>query len=188
MHQPDIEAVQRVLAGDTEAFGVLVQQYQQEIYRLAYRMTRNAEDAKDLSQEAFVQAYRALRSFRGQARFSTWLYRIAMNLCLNHLKAAAREDPAEVNGDLPGPRTDALDVLLTDERDRAVAAAIQTLPPQQKATLLLRVQQGLGHREIAEILDCSEGTAKANYFHAVRALQRKLRAFREGAPGHEHVR
>ena len=188
MHQPDIEAVQRVLAGDTEAFAVLVQQYQLEIFRLTYRMTRNAEDAKDLSQEAFVQAYRALGSFRGQSRFSTWLYRIAVNLCLNHLKAAAREDPAGLNGDLADSRTDALDVLLADERDRAVAAAVQTLPPQQKATLVLRVQQGLSHREIAEILDCSEGTAKANYFHAVRALQRGLRAFQEGLPDHEHLR
>ena len=183
-----MEAVHRVLAGDTEAFGALVQQYQGEIYRLTYRMTRNAEDAKDLAQEAFVQAYRALRSFRGQSRFSTWLYRIAVNLCLNHLKVTAREDLAEVSGDLPGSRTDALDVLLADERDRAVAAAIETLPPQQKATLLLRVQQGLGHREIAEILDCSEGTAKANYFHAVRALQRKLHAFREGVANDARVR
>jgi RNA polymerase sigma-70 factor (ECF subfamily) len=188
VHQPDVEAVQRVLAGDTEAFGVLVRQYQQEIYRLTYRMTRNAEDAKDLAQEAFVQAYRALAAFRGQSRFSTWLYRIAMNLCLNHLKVAAREDPAALDASLADTRTDVLDALLTDERDRAVVAAIRTLPPQQRATLVLRVQQGLGHREVAEILGCAEGTAKANYFHAVRALQRKLQAFREGASDHEQVR
>ena len=180
--------VQRVLAGDSEAFGVLVRQYQQEIYRLAYRMTRNPEDAKDLAQEAFVQAYRALHSFRGLSRFSTWLYRIAMNLCLNHLKATAREDPGEVDGGLADSRADSLGVLLTEERDRAVAEAIRTLPPRQKATLILRVQEGLGHREIGEVLECSEGTAKANYFHAVRALQRKLHMFREDAPGHEHVR
>jgi len=188
VHQPDVEAVQRVLAGDTEAFSVLVREYQQDIYRLAYRMTRNAEDAKDLAQDAFVQAYRALAAFRGQSRFSTWLYRIAVNLCLNHLRVAGREDPAEVDANLAGSRADALDVLLADERDRAVAAAIQTLPPRQRATLVLRVQQGLGHREIAEILDCSESTAKANYFHAVRALQRKLQALREGVPDHDQVR
>jgi RNA polymerase sigma-70 factor (ECF subfamily) len=135
-------------------------------------MTRNAEDAKDLAQETFVQAYRSLGTFRGQARFSTWLYQIAVNLCLNHLKSAACQDPAEVGDRLPDARGDSLAVLLTDERDRALAEAIQALPPQQKATLALRVQQGLGHRETAEILECSEGTAKANYFHAVRALQR----------------
>lgn len=179
MPQPDFGVVQRVLRGETAAFEVLVRQHQQDIYRLTYRMTRNAEDAKDLAQETFVQAYRALGTFRGQSRFSTWLYRIAMNLCLNHLKSSAREDPAEVDGHLPDARADSLEALMTDERDRAVSQAIGALPPQQKATLTLRVQQGLSHKEIAEILDCSEGTAKANYFHAVRALQRRLAAFRD---------
>jgi RNA polymerase sigma-70 factor (ECF subfamily) len=177
--QPDFEVVQRVLRGETAAFEALVRQHQHEIYRLTYRMTRNAEDAKDLAQEAFVQAYRALGTFRGQSRFSTWLYRIAMNLCLNHLKSSTREDPAEVDGHLPDERADSLEALMSDERDRAVAQAIGALPPQQKATLTLRVQQGLSHKEVAEILDCSEGTAKANYFHAVRALQRRLAVFRD---------
>lgn len=179
MPQPDFEVVQRVLRGETAAFEVLVRQHQQEIYRLTYRMTRNAEDAKDLAQETFVQAYRALGTFRGLSRFSTWLYRIAMNLCLNHLKSSAREDPAEVDGHLPDARADSLEALMTDERDRVVAQAIGALPPQQKATLTLRVQQGLSYKDIAEVLDCSEGTAKANYFHAVRALQRRLAEFRD---------
>jgi RNA polymerase sigma-70 factor (ECF subfamily) len=179
LRQPDFEVVQRVLAGETAAFDVLVRQYQQEIYRLAYRMTRSAEDARDLAQEAFIQAYRSLASFRGQSRFSTWLYRIAMNLCLTHLKSVARQDPAEVDGDLADQRADSLMTLLTNERDRALAEAIEALPPQQKATLTLRVHQGLSHKEIAEVLDCSQGTAKANYYHAVRSLQRKLQAFRD---------
>lgn len=179
MRQPDFEVVQWVLAGETAAFDVLVRQYQQEIYRLAYRMTRSAEDARDLAQEAFIQAYRSLASFRGQSRFSTWLYRIAMNLCLTHLKSVARQDPAEVDGDLADQRADSLMTLLTNERDRALAEAIEALPPQQKATLTLRVHQGLSHKEIAEVLDCSQGTAKANYYHAVRSLQRKLQAFRD---------
>jgi RNA polymerase sigma-70 factor, ECF subfamily len=181
VHQPDLEVIQRVLGGEAAAFDGLVRRYQQEIYRLAYRMTRNAEDAKDLAQETFVQAYRALGTFRGRARFSTWLYRIAVNLCLNHLKSAARQDPAEVDDRLPDARAGSLETLLADERDRAVAEAIEALPPQQKTTLTLRVQQGLGHREIAEILECSEGTAKANYFYAVRALQRRLAAFRNAS-------
>lgn len=179
MRQPDFEAIQRVLAGDTAAFDGLVRRYQQEIYRLAYRITRNAEDARDLAQEAFVQAYRSLGTFRGESRFSTWLHRITVNLCLNHLKSAGREDPAGVDERLPDSRGDSLAALLSDERDRALAEAIERLPPQQKATLALRVHQGLGHKEIAEVLGCSEGTAKANYFHAVRALQRRLAAFRE---------
>lgn len=120
MSQPDFEVIRRVLAGETAAFEGLVRQYQQEIYRLVYRMTRNAEDAKDLVQETFVQAYRSLGAFRGQSRFSTWLYRVAVNLCLNHLKSSARQDPAEVDERLPDMRADSLSVLLTDERERAL--------------------------------------------------------------------
>ncbi len=120
MSQPDFEVIRRVLAGETAAFEGLVRQYQQEIYRLVYRMTRNAEDAKDLSQETFVQAYRSLGAFRGQSRFSTWLYRVAVNLCLHHLKSSARQDPAEVDERLPDMRADSLSVLLTDERERAL--------------------------------------------------------------------
>ncbi len=179
MREPDFDVIQRVLAGETAAFDVLVRQYQQEIYRLTYRMTRNVEDARDLAQEAFVQAYRSLGTFRGQSRFSTWLYRIVMNLCLTHLKSVARQDPAQVDGNLADQRADSLMALLMDERGRALAKAIAALPSQQKATLTLRVHQGLSHKEIAEVLDCSEGTAKANYFHAVRALQRGLQAFRD---------
>ncbi len=179
MRQSDSDVIQRVLAGDRAAFEALVRQYQERIYRLAYRMTRNAEDAKDLAQEAFVQAYRSLGNFQQRSSFSTWLYRITMNLCLNHLRTAGRMDPAEVGGSFTDGRSNSLDAILTDERDRALAAAIEALPPQQKATLTLRVHQGLSHREIGEILDCSEGTSKANYFHAVRGLQRKLQAFRD---------
>jgi RNA polymerase sigma-70 factor (ECF subfamily) len=141
-------------------------------------MTRNAEDAKDLTQDAFVQAYRSLAGFHGRSSFSTWLYRIATNLCLNHLRATRRQDPVEVDGNVPDVQPDPQAALLAEERDRALTAAIEALPPQQRATLTLRVYHGLGHREIAEILDCAEGTAKANYFHAIRTLQRKLEVFR----------
>ncbi|MBI4536722.1 MAG: sigma-70 family RNA polymerase sigma factor [candidate division NC10 bacterium] len=179
MSVADHDLIRRVLAGEVEAFDLLVGRYQAPIFRLTYRMTRNAEDAKDLAQEAFVQAYRGLGSFRQEARFSTWLYRIAMNLCLNHQKAAAREVSGEPDERLRDERKDSLAVLEAAERDQALEAAIAALPPQQRATLTLRVQQGLSHREIAETLGCAEGTAKANYFHAIRTLQRKLQSFRQ---------
>ena len=178
MSLPDHDLIRRTLAGEVEAFDLLVRRYQEPILRLTYRMTRNADDAKDLAQEAFVQAYRGLGSFRQEARFSTWLYRIAMNLCLTHRKTAARQAPGEPDDRLRDERDDSLATLVATERAQAVEAAIQALPPQQQATLTLRVQHGLSHREIAEVLGCAEGTAKANYFHAIRALQRKLQAFR----------
>ena len=179
MSQTDFEVIRQVLAGDTEAFDTLVRRHQQTIFRLTYRMTRNLEDARDLAQETFVQAYRSLGSFQGRSSFSTWLYRIAMNVSLNHRKSAVCEGAAEADVQVADDREDSLTGLVRDERERAVAAAIAELPPQQQATLTLRVQQGLSHREIAEVLGCAEGTAKANYFHAVHALQRKLEAFQE---------
>jgi RNA polymerase sigma-70 factor (ECF subfamily) len=179
--QTDFDIIDRCLAGDEGAFDHLVRKYQRDVYQLAYRITRNGEDAKDLAQDAFVQAYRSLKGFQRKSGFYTWLYRITVNLCLNHLKGAARVDPAEVDERVPDAREDALDVLTRDERDHAVARAIAGLPPQQRATLTLRVHQGLSHKEIAEVLDCSEGTAKANYFHAVRGLQARLARFRSTA-------
>lgn len=176
--ESDFQVIRRVLGGETAAFEVLIRRHQQAIFRLTRRMTRNLEDAEDLAQDAFVQAYRSLASFHGQASFSTWLYRIAVNLCLNHLRASRREAPMEMDGSVADAREDALSGLLAAERDRALAAAIEELPPQQRATLTLRAFQGLGHREIAEILGCAEGTAKANYFHAIRALRRKLDTLR----------
>jgi RNA polymerase sigma-70 factor (ECF subfamily) len=175
----DHDLIRRVLAGDGAAYEPLVRRHRDAIFRLAYRMTRNAEDAGDLTQEAFVQAYTHLGTFRAEARFSTWLYRIAVNLCLTHQRAVAREAPGDADDRLPDAREDSLATLLGAERNRALDDAIRTLPPQQRATLVLRVQQGLSHREIAEVLGCAEGTAKANYFHAIRALQRKLQVFRE---------
>lgn len=185
MSESDFALIDRVLAGEVEAFDLLVQRHQREVYRLTYRMARNQEDAKDLAQEAFLQAFRSLAGFGRKSSFYTWLYRIAMNLCLNHLKARPRApsgwEPGEIEAGLPDPGEDALGTLLADERRQALVEAIEALPPQQKATLTLRVHQGLSHKEIAEILECSEGTAKANYFHAVRALQAKLRRYRAGS-------
>lgn len=180
MAETDFDIIDRCLAGEDGAFDELVRRYQRDIYRLAYRICRNAEDAKDLGQDAFVQAYRSLGSFQRRSSFYTWLYRITVNLCLNYKKIASRVDAAEVGDDrVVDGREDALDLLARDERERAVADAIATLPPQQRATLTLRVHKGLSHKEIAEILDCSEGTAKANYFHAVRGLQARLARYRE---------
>jgi len=177
---PDEQLIARVVVqDDRHAFSELVRRYQSGVRATLRRLTAgNHALADDLAQETFLAAYRNLRSFRQEARFSTWLYRIAMNLCLTHRKTAAREAPGEPDDRLRDERDDSLTVLVATERAQAVEAAIAALPPQQQATLTLRVQHGLSHREIAEVLGCAEGTAKANYFHAIRALQRKLQAFR----------
>lgn len=181
MREADFELIDRFLGGDGAAFDELVHRRQREVYNLAYRMTRNAEDARDLSQEAFLQVYRNLNRFDRRSRLSTWLYRIVMNLCLNHLNRGSRSRFPSVNEqvDVADPSEGSLGRLEEKERQEALARAIETLPPQQRASMTLRVHHQLPHGEIAEILGISEATAKVHYFHAVQALRRKLTHWRE---------
>lgn len=166
------------LAGDEEAFRALVERHRRDVYRLAYRVSGNHEDAHDLSQESFVRVYRSLKSFRRDSAFRTWLYRIVMNLSLNHLKKRGREktSPLGESEELLRVEPSGLSLLLAGERSRHLKAAIDRLPPRQKQTLILKVFRELKYVEIASVMRCTVGTAKANFFHAVRALRRELRS------------
>ncbi len=183
MRETDFELIDRFLGGDGAAFDELVRRRQREVYSLAYRMTRNAEDARDLSQEAFLQVYRNLDRFDRRASFSTWLYRIATNLCLNHLSRGSRPAaPAlDQQPEVADRSAGSLERLEDKERQEALARAVETLPPRQRASLTLRVHHQLSHREIGEVLGVSEATAKVHYFHAVKALRAKLAHLRQGA-------
>jgi len=175
----DFELIDRFLEGDTSAFDMLVQKYQQDVYRLTYRITQNVDDAKDLAQETFLQAYRALKGFHRRASFYTWLYRIAVHLCLHHRKRRGRVGPVAELADTPVPGPQPLYDLLEAEQRQAVALAIAALPPQQRAALTLRVHHNLSYREISEILQCSAGAARANVFHAIQKLRVQLAGFGE---------
>ena len=181
MREADFGLIDRFLQGDGTAFDELVRKRQREVYNLAYRMTRNAEDARDLSQEAFLQVYRNLNRFDRRSSLSTWLYRIVVNLCLNHLNRGSRAPypVADQQPEVADPSEGSLERLQEKERQDALARAIETLPPQQRASLTLRVHHQLSHREIAEILGVSEATAKVHYFHAVKALRGKLGHLRD---------
>ncbi len=183
MREADFGLIDRFLQGDGTAFDELVRKRQREVYNLAYRMTRNAEDARDLSQEAFLQVYRKVNRFDRRSSLSTWLYRIVVNLCLNHLNRGSRSASpvADQQPEVADPSEGSLERLQERERQDALARAIATLPPQQRASLTLRVHEHLSHREIAEILGVSEATAKVHYFHAVKALRGKLGHLRDGA-------
>jgi len=183
LREADFGLIDRFLQGDGTAFDELVRKRQREVYNLAYRMTRNAEDARDLSQEAFLQVYRNLSRFDRRSSLSTWLYRIVVNLCLNHLNRGSRSPHslADQQPEVADPSEGSLDRLQEQERQEALARAIDTLPPQQRASLTLRVHHQLSHREIAEILGVSEATAKVHYFHAVKSLRGRLGHLRHGA-------
>jgi len=179
--QSDFELIDRFLEGDTSAFDILVQKYQRDVYRLAYRMTQSADDAKDLAQETFLQAYRALKGFHRHSSFYTWLYRIAVHLCLHHRKRSVRLEPVTELPDTPAPGAQPLYDLLEAEQRQAVALAIAALPPQQRAALTLRLHHNLSYKEIGAMLQCSAGAARANVFHAIQKLRVQLAGFGEDA-------
>jgi RNA polymerase sigma-70 factor (ECF subfamily) len=167
--------------GEREAFDVLVARYQRPIYRLCYRFVNNHEDANDLAQDAFLKAWRAISSFRGDSAFSTWLYRIAVNACLNY-RALRRPLTQELPEVLVDPRPGAEAEAERDDEARRVRAAVSRLPDKQRATLILKIFHDLTHEEVAEILGSSVGTVKANLFHALANLRRQMGAAREAEP------
>ena len=171
--EDDREAVAAAQRGDREAFDRLVERYQRDVYRLCYRYVNSHADANDMAQEVFLKAYRALGRFRGDSSFSTWLYRIAVNTCLN-FRAARSPAAAELPEALPDRSPGALDRLEGDERAQRVRAAVTRLPQKQRATLILKVYHDLTHEEVAGILGSSVGTVKANLFHALGNLRKML--------------
>jgi RNA polymerase sigma-70 factor (ECF subfamily) len=171
----DRALVRAALDGHREAFDELVRRHQRHVYQLCYRFAGNHEDASDLAQDVFIRAFKGLRSFKGESAFSTWLYRIGVNVCLNRVGSAAARTVALDDVDRIDPRADRADAtLLRDERARAVRLAIARLPKKQRAALILRVYHELPHDEIAAILGSSVGAVKANFFHALANLKKLL--------------
>jgi RNA polymerase sigma-70 factor (ECF subfamily) len=167
----DREAVEACQRGEREAFDLLVARHQRAVYRLCYRFVNDHEDANDLAQEVFLKAWRAMPRFRGESSFSTWLYRIAVNACLNF--RAARKPPAlELPEALPDPGPGAQARVESSDEARRVRAAVGRLPERQRATLILKVYHELTHEEVAGILGSTVGTVKANLFHALANLRR----------------
>lgn len=167
------EAIEACRRGEPGAFDRLVLRYQRDVYRLCYRYVNNHHDANDLAQDSFVKAYRAIGRFRGDSAFSTWLYRIAVNTCLN-FRALKRPATQEMDEELPDGRAGALDDMEREERARRVRDAVRRLPERQRATLILKVYEELTHEEVASILGSSVGTVKANLFHALGNLRKLM--------------
>jgi RNA polymerase sigma-70 factor, ECF subfamily len=171
----EVTLVEVCLAGQRQAFDVIVERHRRQVYQLCYRFVGNHEDASDLAQDVFVRAFRGLRGFKRQASLATWLYRIAVNVCLNHLavkspRMESLEDREAVDVKAERPET----TLLRAERATEVRAAIARLPRKQRATLILRAYHELPHEQIARILGSSFGAVKANFFHALNNLKKLL--------------
>jgi RNA polymerase sigma-70 factor (ECF subfamily) len=165
------ELVRAAQTGDRDAFGLLVKRHQRAIYRLCHRFVKDPQDASDLAQEAFLKAYRGIGRFRGDSGFSTWLYRITVNTCLN-FRASRRPAGEALSDSLPAGRVELNERIDAGRLQRRVRAAVEMLPEKQRATLILKTYQELTHQEVAAILGSTVGTVKANLFHALRNLRR----------------
>jgi len=179
----DATLVAATLAGRSEAFGMLVERYERAVYNLCLRTLRDAEEAKDASQEAFLKAFRGLKTFRRGAKFSTWIFSIAYHACCDRLSRRKRYSDAELPelaDPNPGP------ALVAERRDEASAlrAAIDALPEKYRTVITLYHLQGHQYEEIARVLDLPIGTVKTHLFRAKEQLRREL-AHRDDAPAGE---
>jgi RNA polymerase sigma-70 factor, ECF subfamily len=172
----DAALVSAAASGDREAFDVIVERHRRAVYQVCYRFVHNHEDASDLAQDAFVRAWRGMRTFKGQSALSTWLYRIAVNVCLNRVAAKMPLiEPIESTEHFEDVRIEgAQRAMLREERAVAVRKAIANLPKKQRATLILRAYHDMSHQQIADVLGSSVGAVKANFFHALANLKKIL--------------
>lgn len=167
-------AVRAFLRGERQAFDDLARAYRPRIFGICYRYTGRPEDAEDLTQEVLLRVYRGLGTFRAEARFSTWLYRVAANACSSWLASEAKRQKAPLPEDVVDPSPTPLERLRRKETGARVRRAVAALPDRQRMTLVLRVYEELSLREVAEIMECPVGTVKANYFFALKNLRKKL--------------
>jgi RNA polymerase sigma-70 factor, ECF subfamily len=171
----DLERVERCLNGEREAFDELVLEYQRSIYRLCFRYSQNVEEAYDLAQDAFLKAYQGLRTFNRRSSFKTWLYRVAINNCLNYLHRQ-RSHGEEVEVDSTEDHSVHIhERVEQSEQLRALRASIEKLPPRQQAALKLRVYDQLSYEEISKVLKCTVSTAKTNVFFALATLRKVMK-------------
>jgi RNA polymerase sigma-70 factor, ECF subfamily len=182
--EPSDEALcGRVAAGDEAAFDELLERYQRRAYRLAWSILRDGEEARDLSQEAFLRLFQTAGSFRGRARFSTWFYRLLVNLCLDHRRkhrwwhqVFTREERAEDDGrslldEQPAHARDPVEALGQERTLARLWDAAERLSPQQRAVLALHVQEDLPMSEVATVMGCAEATARVHLHRALAALR-----------------
>ncbi len=188
----ELELIKRAAGGDDSAFEQLVNQYQKPVYNLAYRMCGNPDDAFDLSQEAFLNAWKGLKGFQFQSSFSTWLYRLTSNVCLSYLRSKKRksavslvflddkeeEQEWEIPDSAPLPEEQAI----SKEERRQVESALNSLEVEYREALALSVYSDLSYQQIAEIQGVQEGTVKSRIFRAREKIRRIIQSGNNSSP------
>ena len=185
VEQSDLELVRRVQRGERGAFDLLVLRYQHRVVKLVARLLRDPTEAEDVAQEAFVKAYRAIGSFRGDSAFYTWLYRIAVNTARNTMASRQRR-PLDYEAELSESEQSVVEsrmrhgdtpeaVALSEEIHQTVNRAVEDLPEDLRTAIILREIEGLSYEEIAAAMDCPVGTVRSRIFRAREAIDRNLK-------------
>ncbi len=182
MTRTDEELVARSMGGDVESFNQLILRWERPIYALAYRVIGREEDARDVCQETFLRAFRALPGFKGQAKFSSWLYRIALNLCRDWSRRQRRTPVAQLPEEMDldslaaerGPTESIEDLVARRELSAVVEKAMALLPEEQRTAIILKEYHGMTFREIADLQGCPLSTVKTRLYQGLTVLRRHL--------------
>ena len=191
MTATDEELVARSIGGDADSFNQLILRWERPIYALAYRTIGREEDARDVCQETFLRAFRALPGFRGQAKFSSWLYRIALNLCRDWIRRERRTGFVQPPEDVDlidfiaaaEPSESIEDLVARKDQMRAVERAMALLPEEQRTAIVLKEYHGLTFQEIADLLGCPLSTVKTRLYQGLSVLRRELEKTAAGPKG-----
>lgn len=191
-HTNDQDLVKRVQSGDKAAFDLLVRKYQHRVVKLVSRYVHDNHEALDVAQEAFIKAYRAMPSFRGDSAFYTWLYRISINTAKNHLVSQIRQ-PVNTETEMENAQGDGVAlssrltdgdsperIVISDEVRDTVLQSIERLPEDLRTAIILRELEGMTYEEIAEAMDCPVGTVRSRLFRARESIDNDLRALGGG--------
>jgi RNA polymerase sigma-70 factor, ECF subfamily len=178
----DEELIARAMSGDEDSFNLLVRRWERPIYALAYRIIGREDDARDVCQETFLRAYRALKGFKGQAKFSSWLYRITLNLCRDWIRRERRTPVVPLPEGLDvmelaaerGPTTSVEELVARAELSREVAKAMARLPEEQRTAIILKEYHGLTFQEISDLQGCPLSTVKTRLYQGLSVLRREL--------------
>jgi len=190
MTRTDEELVARSVSGDVDSFNQLIVRWERPIYALAYRVLGHEEDARDVCQDTFLRAYRALPGFKGQAKFSSWLYRIALNLCRDWMRRRRRAPVSQIPEDMDlsdlraetGPVESIEDLVARRELSAIVEEAMQSLSEEQRTAIILKEYHGMTFQEIADMQGCPLSTVKTRLYQGLSQLRKHLERHGRGVP------
>ena len=172
--EEDRQLIEEYLSGNGDALEGLVTKYQKMVYSLAYRLTNDMDAAQDVTQETFIKVMKGMKTFKMKSSFKTWVYRVATNVCLNHMR---KKNPAtlELDAAVVQSSSNVLTSMITQEQGIHLKRALHRLTERQKLAVTLRTMEGLSCRETADIMGCSEGAVKAHYHNGVKRLKEILK-------------